>query len=237
MRRRRFLGLSVASVGSLSGVFSGVLSGGLGQAAAAATGPIMVSVILTDISATTPLAPLLRSVEAFRDSGVGVTCGLVLPDDKMMERRFVQTGLALKALGVEFALHLPDFGAQSPYFQSRAAFEGQSRLTRLLADEGEVLPLTTILCEEVAPVMEPTGARASGFRNVLVRPKVSDFVRSETWPNGVVRFYGGEIIRFGEAVAIALDRERENQHFYYLSAATLDGAGYGFADWQAAFID
>lgn len=231
MKRRQFLGLSAAS--------TALFSVGLASPGHSTPNPMMIVVVLTDISSQTPLDPLISSVKALVANGISVTCCLSLPGEQAEENHFVQIGLALKTLGagVEFALQLPKYGALSPYFQSRAAYDAQARLFGLLSTNDAPLTLATLLCDDANGLIEPTGGRASGFRNVLVRPNLPAKVRSETWSNGVVRFFGGQIIQFGGELGLPSSQSAtENLQLYYLSVNGLSGVAEDqLATWLTGF--
>lgn len=233
MRRRQFLALSAAAT---------FMAGqGLATAAPAAASPVMISVVLTDISAQTAQEPLVETVRALLSNGISVTCGLVLPVGQAMTARFVQTVLALTEFGagVEFALHVPNFGGQSTYFQSRAAFQAQQRFAAMVQSKGAAVTVSTILCDDAEAVADPTGSRAAGIRNILVRPKQSQKTRTETWPQGVVRFYGGQLTTFENGIAALPDPATdENIQLFYLSAKALETVeAQQFAQGRSDFID
>ena len=219
MKRRGFLKSGAAAV---------LLSGNLPKPAAALEGPTPVAIVITDVSAHTSLRPLRRVATAFLERGIPLTCCVSLPDSEALDNKMREALEALTRLtgGLDLAIHVPDLQTLSPYFQSRAVFEARKRLIRLAGRQAQPLLLETVICEETKTPKEPTGVRASAFRNVLVRPAEDRLVSSETWPNGVVRFFGGQTIKPGPGLAVSTSPiGAENRSIFYLSANILTHVG------------
>lgn len=231
MKRRSFLAATMAT-GALMGM-------GLSPARAAlSTAP--AAVVLTDIDAQTDPEALLGLVSSLLDKNLWVTCAIRLPQgetpdssrDEAMSR-MLQSLLEMGD-GIELALDLPDLATLSPYFQSRRAYDGLAQLHRLIGETSAGWMVRTLLCDSVADPSAPIGVRASGIRNVLTRPDQAELVRSESWSNGVVRFFGGAPLRsqpqFQPPPPSAGPTEAE---LYYISAADLLAGPY--ATWASGF--
>lgn len=232
MKRRSFLASSIAA--GAWAVFPA-------RRGAAAFGVKSASVIVTDITPETDSGTLFGLVERFLENGVWVTCVIRLGQEEARDGALSATLEFLGGLGggVDVALELPELGRLSPYFQARAVYEGSKRLRRVMAAAGVTLPLRAVMCDEVEAPLRPTGVRSSGIRNVLVRPRESGRVRSETWDNGVVRFFGGEIVdattAAGEA-AQGAEAAGEDAVFYYLPMEALARSPEGALQaWSDAF--
>ncbi|UYV38280.1 DUF3131 domain-containing protein [Rhodobacteraceae bacterium D3-12] len=215
MKRRSFLASSIAA---------GVWAVGPANRGVAALRVKSASVILTDITAETDTGTLFDLVERFLENGVWVTCVIRLGQEEARDEALAATLEFLGGLGggVDLALEVPALASLSPYFQARAVYEASKRLRRVMASRGVRMRVRAVMCDEVEKPMRPTGVRSSGIRNVLVRPRASGRVRSETWDNGVVRFFGGEIVdpALGDAVSGSGNAE-EDAVFFYLPMAAL----------------
>ncbi len=232
MKRRGFLKTSLATV---------LFAANLPKPARALAKPTSVAIVITDISAHTVLSSLRRVATVFLERGIPLTCCISLPESEALENKMKETLETLTRLkgGLDFAIHVPDLHALSPYFQSRAVFEARKRLIRLAGDHEQPLLLETVLCEETATAAEPTGVRASGFRNVLVRPAEDRPVNSETWPNGVVRFFGGQRVELRTGSTISTEQVgAENRLIHYLSAKSLAHVGEDtLIAWVSEFVE
>ncbi|MDQ2091801.1 DUF3131 domain-containing protein [Marimonas arenosa] len=232
MKRRSFLASTLAA---------GICTTVPVRPAAADTGILSAAVVITDISADTEPAFLMHVVETLLDQGIWITCAIRLPDDREAESKLAATLQALisDGNGVDLAVELPGLSGLSPYFQSRAVFTARNRLGRLLGVSPASVPLRTVLCDDVEKPNEPTGVRASGIRNVLVRPQTDATVRSESWRNGVVRFFGGQQVDPDSSFSILPgDSGEENAVLFYLSADSLaDVVEDRLYAWTASFAE
>ncbi len=211
MRRRSFLQLTAASGAAVAAAPFDL---------AAAGGPAAASLVVTDISATVDAANLSAVLQTFLANGMTVTCAVQPPGDALDGLAGILQDLVGLGPGVEIALDLPDLAALSPHFQARAAFEARRRLIAL-ANEGRAPPVGTVSCAAHTAPSAPVGVRSAGIRNVLLRPDRSAATRSETWPNGVVRFFGGTLLTPWSAVVPRSDRG--SNRLFYLSARTFAG--------------
>ena len=217
MKRRGFLASTLAA-GAL---------GGLPVLRARADTPILsTAIVITDISAQSDPASVLRLARQLVGQGIWVTCAIRLGESADERTRLAGLLTALSEIGngIDLALELPDLAGLSPYFQARAVFDARKRLQRALKGKPLFAAPQSVLCDEIENPVEPTGVRASGVRNVLLRPKADDTVRSETWKGGVVRFFGGQ--RIGPRTDFTFRRStsrKENALLYYISASDLPG--------------
>ncbi|MEP2983733.1 MAG: DUF3131 domain-containing protein [Sulfitobacter sp.] len=111
----------------------------------------------------------------------------------------------------------------TPYFQARAAYEAQRALQNALwKDPDQALPVAashTIACDTLDSTVAPSGVRAAGIRNVLMRPQVSTDVRPEAWKDGVARIVGGQRLQLRPAMKrYSFPRHQAVERVYYLSA-------------------
>lgn len=230
MKRRGFLASS-AAMGFLSALPTARVLAGPGIASTA--------VVITDISAKTEPGALLRFAEYLLKQGIWSTCAIRLPAGDDSDARLAKTIQDLTQLGggVDFAIELPELAATSPYFQSRAVFEARAQLQGILGAKTPPLPFQTVLCAEIEAPAEPTGVRASGVRNVLVRPGSSAPMQSENWGDGVVRFFGGQTLSLQSDFAFQPDAMgTQYSLIFYISAEDLSAVPEGrLASWTAGF--
>jgi hypothetical protein len=125
-----------------------------------------------------------------------------------------------------------ELGSMTPYFQARAAYEAQRALHNALWKDADAPPVATnqtIACDMRASPLAPSGVRAAGIRNVLMRPQTSTAVRPEAWKDGVVRMMGGQRIQLHPAhKPYSFPQNQAVERVYYLSAqdfSTLPLAG------------
>jgi len=181
--------------------------------------------VITDVSAQTARHQLQGLVSALLGRGVPLTCCISLQHDAVLESRLRETLGVLQRIpgALDLAVFVPDLQLLSPHFQARTVYEARLKLLSLLGPSGGSLSLNTVLSDESEPALRPTGVRSAGFRNVLVRPQNSGPVQSEAWPNGVARFFGGQLIDPGVNLQPPAKTEAgENRLIYYVSAKRLD---------------
>lgn len=198
------------------------------------------AVVLTDISATSDIQSLRQFVAHFLDKGIWVTCVIRLPENDENDAKLSKVMDVLLELGsgLDFALEIPHLLELSPYFQARAVFEAKSRFRRILAANASLVSLRAILCDAKGKPTAPTGVRASAVRNVLVRPTADTPVLSENWENGVVRFYGGQLIEPNKPLPGLPVESKQHAALYYVSANALSGLLKGrLQTWSASFAD
>lgn len=227
MKRRTFL---------ISGVATGLLSGLGGGPARAALSTAAGAVVLTDITADTDPAAVLGRVQALLDHSIWVTCAVRLPDDPGQDAALADLLHRLIGMGsgLDFCLDLPDLSTLTPYFQSRRLFEARARLQTLLGTSTEVNLFKSVLCDDTDAPTDPSGIRASGLRTMLVRPAVARPVSSESWENGVVRFFGGTVLDATTPFSPPDPAQPAEAQLFYLSAAALTQPGQP-DDWIAGF--
>ena len=207
MNRRTFLASSVAL-----GAFSGspvALSG--------ATFSSATALVLTDVTPETDPAKLFAVVDTLLEADIWLTCAVRFTGEEGNAYLETLKELSARNPALELAVVVDDLADMSPYFQARAAFDLRGQLGAL-SDGTADFPVRTILCEARAEPTAPIGIRTSGFRNVLVYPGASGPTRSESWPNGVVRFFGGDWVSPWTA-NVPTDRSEANR-LLYLSAKT-----------------
>ena len=118
---------------------------------------------------------------------------------------------------------VPDLGLLTPYFQARAVYHAK---TDLFMDIWGDIPVDfgifnpqSIACDFVENPRAPSGVRASGIRNVLMRVKSTIPVRPEAWDDGVLRMIGGRRVQLGAADAATGNSDGVRvERVFYLSA-------------------
>jgi hypothetical protein len=165
---------------------------------------------------------------AFARKGLPVTCvieadaGARLQPDSALCTMLRHHWQRLPGL-IEIASLVSDLGTLTPYFQARATYEARSTLyDGLLGDiktRPEVVPSRTIACDVVDMPLAPSGVRASGIRNVLMRPSVTMPVQPEAWDNGVLRMIGGQRVQLTSPPStFSMTRQQAVERVLYLSA-------------------
>ncbi len=199
-------------------------------AGAAATGPQNTVLIIDDIGPETDAARLSEVCDAILGQGVPITCLIDLPKESarkldpdnpvsMLLRSYVQ-----KLPGLfEFVPVAADLAMLTPYFQARTAH--QARIDLMASIWGDAarnikrLELRSIACEMAAEPLAPSGLRASGFRNVLMRPRETMAVTPEAWEDGVLRMIGGRRLRIDQPEAAGdAPQAAKVEQVIYLSA-------------------
>ncbi len=226
IKRRTFLAWSTAAPLLLSQTF---------MAHGASATPQNTLVMIDNLHNATDHDRVAIVIDAFVRSGLPVTCivdpeplhlGLLKPDSalcRMLRTRLQQTPGLLQVIPLVRKL-----GGMTPYFQARAVHDTQHALQAALwspvdrpkhAAAGQ-----TIACDMLPTTVAPSGVRASGVRNVLMRPHANAPVRPEAWKDGVARIVGGQRIRLQSQRAIySLPQDQPVERVYYLSAEDLRG--------------
>ena len=232
MKRRSFLA---------SGVVAGALTAVPVLPVTARSDINSTAVVITDITATTKPDRLLAVVNDLITKGVWVTCGVRIPQPEEPTISLAETIRALLRLvgGVEFAVQLPDLALKSPYFQARAVYGALENLQRILGNDMDHRLFRSVLCDDVEKPNNPSGTRASGVRTVLVRPRESQPVNAEKWSNGVIRFFGGQIVTPDADFTFESGAGSEgNNHICYISAKEIEEAQETSLDsWVLNFAD
>ncbi len=245
MKRRTFLKWGGAAPLLLSGVSA---------AGSTAVKPQNTLVILDGLDSSTSPPRTAIVLDAFARSGLPVTC-LLDPDQSQL-----RPNSALSRALTERAERTPglmqvvpwvkQLGGMTPYSQARAAYDARRALAAILwgNDAPQSLHIAasqTIACDMRPVAMAPSGLRASGIRNVLMRPAVNAGVRPEAWDNGVVRIIGGQRVQLQPSqTAYSSLKNQSVERVYYLSShdfsnlplARLQAAATAFAQ-QVLFPD
>ncbi len=169
-------------------------------------------------------------LDALARKGLPVTC-LVDPELLQQDPPKLSKGVCdvlrsrlARSPGLTQAVPLVrDLGRMTPYFQARAAYEAQRVLENALWKDPDRTPSAgagqTIACDMIDSPLAPSGLRAAGIRNVLMRPLTSTPVRPEAWEDGVVRILGGQRIPLLPAHKLySFSPQQAVERVYYLSA-------------------
>ncbi|MDF3351839.1 DUF3131 domain-containing protein [Sulfitobacter sp. KE34] len=160
-------------------------------------------------------------LDAFARKGLPVTC-VVDPELNEEVSTVLKTRLKQFPGLVQVAPLVKELGSMTPYFQARAAYEAQRALKNALwkdEDAPSVVSNQTIACDMRDRPLAPSGVRAAGIRNVLMRPHTSSPVRPEAWQDGVVRILGGQRIKLVPAhKPYSFPQHQAVERVYYLSA-------------------
>lgn len=200
------------------------------EARAANTTPQNTLVVIDGLDRSTQPDRMAIVLDAFARKGLPVTClidldpiaqGTFPPDDalfKMLKERLEKTPGLIQVVPIVKRL-----GGMTPYFQARAAYDACQALqnalwskaaTRFHGTSGQ-----TIACDMLDQTVAPSGVRASGIRNILMRPEVSTNVTPEAWEDGVVRIVGGQRVTLQSAQNPAIFHPRQPvERLLYLSA-------------------
>lgn len=227
MKRRTFLKSSVAALGLAPGSLHATTIGVQSRSA---------FVVITDLTESMSFSHVIAVLDVFMAHGIPVTCivdpfdaqGNDLPAQSRLRQMLL--GYYLGGSGIGLAAYVKDLASKSEYFQARAAFSAGNALRGILksaqnmpARQGAVVQ--TIACAENEKPIAPTGVRSAGISNVLTIPTSSAPVRSETWPNGTVRTFGGQLIDLpvysNGDLTVGSDA---SQNIYYLSARSFSNS-------------
>jgi|TARA_R100001440_G_scaffold55294_2_gene75131 hypothetical protein len=179
-------------------------------------------------------------LDAFARKGLPVTC-VVDPELREEASTVLKTRLERFPGLIQVVPLVKELGNMTPYFQARAAYEAQHALKNALwknKDAPSLASIQTIACDMRDRPLAPSGVRAAGIRNVLMRPHVSSPVSPEAWEDGVVRILGGQRIKLSPAhKPYSFPRHQAVERVYYLSAqdflmlplASLEPAATAFA--------
>ncbi|TNF18972.1 MAG: DUF3131 domain-containing protein [Rhodobacteraceae bacterium] len=184
-------------------------------------------IILKGLDRTTSLDQLRALVAPLLAAGVPVSCLVEAPEaaaEGPGADLLAYLGAAAdRHRGVlELVPEIPRLALLSPYFRARAVHDTCGRLVDLLgiAPRAEVPPLgfLSVACRDVAAPQSPEGVRSGGIRTVLALSDDDRPVRSEVWPDGTLRIFGGRALDFAapERAFAALPAEE------YQSVALID---------------
>ena len=188
-------------------------------------------VVLDDLIPDTNIARTCIVLDTLSRKGLPVTCVV----DPALFRQSAQeppnetlatalrTRLEQSSGLIEVVPHIPNLGRMTPYFQARAAYEAKRSLQKVLgggfAEKASAAAGQTIACDLIENPLAPSGVRAAGIRNVLMRPQRSTDVRPEAWEDGVARMVGGQRVQLRQAsTPYSLSRPQSVERVYYLSA-------------------
>lgn len=222
MKRRTFLKWGTAAPLLLSGATA---------AESTTVTPQNTLVVLDGLDSRTSPPRTAIVLDTFARNGLPITCLLdpsqsQLGPNSALSRTLTQRAEKTPGL-VQVVPWVKQLGSMTPYFQARAAYEARRALEAILwgNDAPQSLHMAvsqTIACDMQPIAMAPSGLRASGIRNVLMRPDVSTQVRPEAWDNGVVRIIGGQRVQLQlPPTAYSLPKTQSVERVYYLSAHDL----------------
>ena len=238
MRRRTFLKWGTAAPLLLSG--------------ASATGSTVVTpqntlVVLDGLDNNTSPPRTAIVLDAFAREGLPITC-LLDPDQSQLRSNSTLSRILAERVErtpglMQVVPWVKKLGSMTPYFQARAAYEARRALVAILWENTEPQSLyiaasQTIACDMRPMALPPSGLRAAGIRNILMRPGVSAQVRPEAWDNGIVRMAGGLRVQLQSPKTVyRLLDNKSLERVYYLSAhdfsnqplARLEAAATAFA--------
>lgn len=199
-------------------------------------------VIIDNVDTTTDPERIAIVLDAFARKGLPVSC---LVDPAPLNARPLEPGTALsqglrarrqRTPGLlQIVPVVKSLAGMTPYFQARAVHDTRRALHAAVWGTTEAPPYAdesqTIACDMIPTTVAPSGVRASGIRNVLMRPQVSREVRPEAWEDGVVRLVGGQRVQLQPArKAYSFPQPRAVERVLYLSAQdflTIPLAGLG----------
>ncbi|MEM6940992.1 MAG: DUF3131 domain-containing protein [Pseudomonadota bacterium] len=209
MNRRGFLMCSAASIAASQAH--------VGWAAGLQTQ--LVTLVLTDLRRGVSIPHLEALCAELLAADLPFTCVLDPATGQEPGLKAFIADLVAKAPGVDLVAHAPDLNGLSGYFQSRHLQQQTAALRTWGTAEAQV-----VACMDLPKPTAPTGVRSAGVTLVLIEPARSAPVTSQTWPNGVIRFFGGTRLDLGaRRFDLPKPDRAETQAFYYLSAATLAG--------------
>ncbi|MGJ5618190.1 DUF3131 domain-containing protein [Sulfitobacter sp. MF3-043] len=200
--------------------------------------------VMDGVGPDTDAERLAIVLNTFAKAGVPLTCLIEVPKNKT--GRLHSQGLVASALRTHLQT-LPglfevvpvakDLATLNPYFQARAAHQARIDLATSIWGDGagiaNVMHLRTIACDMATDPLAPSGIRAGGFRNVLMRPSETQEVRPEAWDDGVLRMIGGRRVTLGRARGnVGTAQPRRVEQVLYLSAK--DFANLSIANLEAA---
>lgn len=223
MKRRAFLQVATAAASAAWMPFGATASAGQGRVA---------FVVITGIGEATPVGPLITLLDALSARHLPVTCvvdpfsaaGEKLPIKHPLQQML--SAYLLSNRGMELAAFVPRLAAKTGYFQARAAQEAQTALRSVYqtARAGQAYPgvARTLVSNPLPAPNPPEGLRAAGILNVLIPPREPGVVRSETWPDGTVRLFGGQMVDLSEIRNLTAKAAMgQPQSLFYIDAASL----------------
>ncbi len=221
MDRRTFLKWGLAAPIILS-----PLQGGANTQA-----PQNTIVVLDDVGPDTDAEGLAIVLNAFAKQGLPVSCLVEANEQRRLTAEHPVSQLLRaqrkKLPGLfEVLPVVPDLGLLTPYFQARAVYQAQIDLFTSvwgddIADMGTFNP-QSIGCDFVERPLAPSGVRASGIRNVLMRPSATTPVRPEAWDDGVLRMIGGKRVQLSTYKAATSGSTAPRvERVFYVSASEI----------------
>ncbi|KKL96398.1 hypothetical protein LCGC14_1844870, partial [marine sediment metagenome] len=187
-------------------------------------------VVIDDVNSTTDPDRAAIVLDAFARKGLPVSC---LVDPAPLDAGPLESGSTLsRALRarlqrtpglIQIVPVVESLAGMTPYFQARAVHDARRALHAAVWGTTQAPPYAdesqTIACDMMPTTVAPSGVRASGIRNVLMRPQVSREVRPEAWDDGVVRLVGGQRVQLQPArKAYSFPQPRAVERVLYLSA-------------------
>tara|TARA_R110002049_G_scaffold295512_1_gene482917 strand:+ start:5071 stop:7617 length:2547 start_codon:yes stop_codon:yes gene_type:complete len=160
-------------------------------------------VVIDGIHSDTDPDKIAVVLDVLAEQGLPVTCLIdAAPQNlaKLRPNNVLSKLLKKKLLNqpglVQLAPIVRNLAALTPYFQARAVYDAQSALQQALWDSSEMRSdffiSSTIACDMLDSIVAPSGVRACGIRNVLMRPQITTRLNPEAWSDGVVRLIGGQ---------------------------------------------
>lgn len=188
-------------------------------------------VVLDDLTPETDIARTAIVLDALTRKGLPVTCvvdptlfGQSAPGSTSNTLiSMLRTRLERSPGLIEVVPLAPNLGRMTPYFQARAAYEAGRSLQELLGNNSARkafgMASQTVACDLLESPIAPSGVRAAGIRNVLMRPQRSTNVRPEAWEDGVARMVGGQRVQLQQtSTPYSLSQPQAVERVYYLSA-------------------
>ena len=198
---------------------------------AAASVPQNTVVVIDGIGKDTDAARLSAVLDTILGAGLPLTCLVDVTADKSRKLdpesavAGVLRGTLQKLPGLfEIVPVVRDLAALTPYFQARATHQARIDLVAGIwggsPSETSAIQLRTIACDMGPDPTAPSGIRAGGFRNVLMRPSETTPVVPEAWDDGVLRMIGGHRVGLDRVDAEAgASQQRRVEQVLYLSAS------------------
>ncbi len=189
--------------------------------------PRLMSVVVTDVDPGESVEHLLALLDPILGRGLPVTCvvdplsaeGKPLSSDD--DLAILLAGLTTQSSSFRIAPYVQDLMDLSSYFQARRVRDAIEVLQSVLYPHKRV-HIDVVAGRESERPTAPTGLRATGAKTVLTLPEAEGEIRSEAWPEGVVRFYGGQQIDIRTYSGAELRADPgETQSILYISAEAL----------------
>ncbi|MEW9922132.1 DUF3131 domain-containing protein [Marimonas sp. MJW-29] len=189
--------------------------------------------VVRDVTPGVSVRHLMALCDVFVEKGLPFSCVVSLLseagraptlDDRLSS---LLSAYAMQSKGFEIIPFVPGLSKRSSYFQGRAVRDAYAGLNSVLAPVVHLQRrkswASLVACGDLPQPKSPMGVRSAGVRTVLSLPDEERPVSSETWPNGVVRLFGGKAIDLrSQAVAKTHTRPDATQALLYFSAADLE---------------